>query len=188
MTSRINARSMMVAGALLAFTVAGCSDKEQGHAEPKNPAGGLSSTAPTDSVPPTAIGPTLEPCELLSTDELAQVGEFSSRYEEQGGARSCHWQNSMKSGGDGFTFAVSVRDAQSVDVMNDNGAGVESIEINERPGRVSKNAAHGSCTVALKLDDISRVDISVPRTEQDDACEIAEVIAGMVEPNLPAVP
>lgn len=179
---------MMVAAVLLVST-AGCSDTEEGHAEPPNPTGGLSSAASaTVSPSPTAIGPTLEPCELLSTDDLAQVGEFSSQYKEEGGARSCHWQNSMKNGGDGFTFAVSVRDAQSVDVMNDNGAGVQSIEVNQRPAAVSKNAAYGSCTVGLKLDEISRVDVSVPRTEEDDACEIAEVIAGMVEPHLPAIP
>lgn len=189
MVIKISVRSGVAVAALLLGAVSGCSEKEQGHAQsqalPNGSSNDTSTAMPTASA---SIGSSLEPCDLLSAEDLAEAGKFESRYEEGGGARSCYWQNSFENGGDGFTFTVSVRDEQSIEQMNDLGAGVQRIEVNQRPAAVSKNAEFRSCTVGMKLDDVSRVDVGVPRTEEDDACEIAEVIAGLVEPHLPEIP
>ena len=196
MVTKIGMRKGVSAGVLLLLAVSGCSEKEQGYAQaqglPDDSSGDMSAVVPTSTDPvPTSsipISSELDPCGLLLEEDLAEAGRFDSEYKEGDGARSCYWQNSFENGGDGFTFAVSLRDSQSVEEMNDNGAGVQRIEVNQRPAAVSKNAEFGSCTVAMKLDDVSRVDVAVPRTEEDDACEIAEVIAGLVEPHLPEIP
>ena len=189
MKAKINARAGVAASALILLVTSGCSGKEQGYAQPQGSSNGSSidiqTTVPAPSNP---ISSSLEPCDLLSAKDLAEAGKFKTKYKEQGGARSCYWQSDFEQGGDGFTFAVSLRDAQSVDTLNDLGAGVQRTEVNQRPAAVSKNAEFRSYTVAMKLDDVSRVDVSVPRTEEDDACEIAEVIAGLVEPHLPEIP
>ncbi len=188
-------------GAMVAVLVllgsSGCSRQEASFAEPKSPPGAPGVSSPLASSSSSArsttlsidpISSSLDPCDLLSTEDLAEAGKFKTEYKEEGGARSCYWQSDFEQGGDGFTFAVSLRDAQSVETLNDLGAGVQRTEVNQRPAAVSKNAEFRSCTVAMKLDDVSRVDVSVPRTEEDDACEIAEVIAGLVEPHLPEIP
>lgn len=188
MLAKICAHFGLVSSVLLLGLVSGCSNKDQGNAQPQDPSNGSSvafpSTSPASADP---ISSTLQPCDLLSSEDLAEAGKFKPRYEEGGGARSCFWKNSLESGGDGFTFAVSLRDAQSIEQLNDNGAGVQRIEVNQRPAAVSENAKFRSCTVAMKLDDASRVDVAVPSTEKDDACEIAKVIAGLVEPHLPEI-
>ena len=189
MNSKNRVRSVMALAAALLFAVSGCSGEEQGYAQPQDlpdsSSAGTPTTAPTSSEP---ISSSLDPCDLLSAEDLAEAGKFKTKYEESDWARSCYWQSDFEAGGDGFTFTVSLRDAQSVETVNDNGAGVQRIEVNGRPAAVSKNAEFRSCVVAMKLDDMSRVDVGVPRTEEDDACEIAEVIAGLVEPHLPEMP
>ncbi len=188
MLTKIGVRSGAAVAVLLLGMVSGCSGEEQGHAQPQELPNGSSSDTPTAAPTSSAsLGSSLEPCDLLSAEDLAEAGKFESRYEEGGGARSCYWKNSFENGGDGFTFTVSVRDLQSIEQMNDLGAGVQQTEVNQRPAAISKNAEFGSCTVGMKLDDVSRVDVGVPRTEEDDACEIAEVIAGLVEPYLPEI-
>lgn len=130
----------------------------------------------------------MDPCEILTVEDLAEYGEFQSRYKEGQADRSCLWQAGARGGGYAFTFGLSLRDAQSVETVNDNGAGVQRTEVNQRPAAVAKNPGVGSCVVAMKLDDVSRIDVSVPRAEEGDACEIATALAGLVEPRLPDVP
>lgn len=186
MVARCGVSTMMAAVALMLTSVAGCASEEQGVAEPANSSNGTSSeinkTTPTRA---STISSSIDPCELISANDLAEVGKFESEHKEGGGARSCYWQNSFEDGGDGFTFAVSVRDSQGIETVNDNGGGIQSTEVNQRPAVSTEDPKFGDCTFAMKIDDSSRVDITVT---DEGACEIAEVIAGMVEPRLPELP
>ncbi|TLW93872.1 DUF3558 domain-containing protein [Saccharomonospora piscinae] len=169
---------------LLSLGVSGCSSEKQGVAEP-GPSPSVSSsekTIPSSVVPVSA---SIDPCELISAADLADIGKFESEYREGGAARSCYWGHSFENGGDGFGFGVSVRDAQTIESVNDNGGGLQSADINQRPAVSTEDPNSGDCTFAMKIDDLSRVDVTVTG---EDGCEIAEVIAGLVEPRLPDIP
>lgn len=183
----------MMAAAVFLTAVAGCVGEEQGIADPVNPPGGTSSgQSPATSVEQgettpgqtSSISSSIDPCDLLSASDLAEVGNFDSKYEERGGVRACIWQNSFKNGGDGFTFGVSVRDSESIEMVNDFGGGIRPEEVNQRPAVSTEDPEFGDCRFAMKIDDLSRVDITVTG---EGGCEIAKVIAGLVEPRLPAI-
>lgn len=177
---------MVAAGVTLLAAASGCSAEERGVAEPGFSAGNPSSDAATSlpsSTAPASVS--IDPCGLLSTEDLAEVGKFESEYSEDGSARSCYWQRSAVGGGDVFTFVLSVRDGQNIESVNDNGSGVHAEEVNQRPAVSTEDPRLGDCTFAMKIDDSSRVDVTVTG---EDGCEIARVIAGMVEPRLPEMP
>ncbi|TLW90359.1 DUF3558 domain-containing protein [Saccharomonospora piscinae] len=181
---------LFMVGVLPLLICSGCASGEQGFAQPKTPMATSSSGTTTTGLSSAApVSASIDPCDLLSSEDLAEAGNFEPKYDEGGGARSCYWQRSGADGGDGFTFAVNVRDAQSVDTVKDLGAGLVNLEVNERPAVISKKPKFGDCTLALKLDEQSRVDVAIPgEDETDEACEVAETIAGMIEPRLPGIP
>ncbi len=190
MESMIIKRASFVAPLVLLFGLTACSGEERGIAEPKVPSSSSaeeSGPATTSSVEPASLS--VDPCELLTADDLAEVGEFETEYKEGGGARSCQWQNSSSGNGDVFTFGLSVRDSQGIDTVNDIGNGLEHVEVNQRPAVSTQDPVSGDCTLALEIDASSRVDVTVLGEGDglDDSCEIAEVIAGMMEPRLPDV-
>ncbi|WP_085978115.1 DUF3558 domain-containing protein [Saccharomonospora glauca] len=186
MVSKSYKRTGLVASLLLFAAVSACSEGERGIAEPQQSSvsvSGEASEAASTSSGPASLS--IDPCELLTADDLAEVGEFEKEYMEGGGARSCRWQETFESGGNGFTFGLSVRDAQGIDTVKDIGNGLKQDEVNQRPTVSTQDPMSGDCTLALKLSDSSRVDVTVLG---EGGCEIAEVIAGMVEPRLPELP
>jgi hypothetical protein len=190
MLPKFDVWAKIAGAALLVSIVSGCSGEEQGYAEPETSASDSPEyTSTTSSTPALSVSSSIDPCDLLLAEDLAEVGEFESTYKEQGGARSCHWQKSAKGGGDGFAFAVSVRDSQSIETVNDNGSGIHEDEVNQRPSVWTVDTQFDDCTFAMKIDEMSRVDVTVPGDpDSNDSCEVAKVIAGMIEPNLPEIP
>ncbi|OQO93233.1 hypothetical protein B1813_12015 [Saccharomonospora piscinae] len=174
---------------LILITISGCSNGECGYAEPHASAGTSLSELPA-TVPSSVLeSASIDPCELISVVDLADVGEFDSEYKEGGGARSCFWQADFESGSGGFTFTVGVRDSQGIDTVNDIGNGVKQREVNQRAAVSTQDPASGDCVMALRLDDSSRVDVTVlGGSEVNNSCEIAEIISGILEPRLPEVP
>lgn len=191
MSSKFNKWAGIATLTLLLSAASGCASEEPGSASPQtssnNPS--TSSILPTTPTSATSISLDIDPCELLTTEDLADVGNFDSRYKEDKDVRACFWQNSLNNGGDGFTFAVSIHDTQSIDEMRDYGDGIETSEINRRPAASTQNSKLGDCNFAMKIDDLSRVDVTITGEDSSQAaCEAAEVIAGMVEPRLPEIP
>nr|WP_245266957.1 DUF3558 family protein [Saccharomonospora piscinae] len=179
-----------MAGAILVLSaISGCSNGERGYAEPQASAGApLSENPTTVPSPGGSVSTSIDPCELISTADLADVGEFDSEYKEGGGARACFWQADFDSGAGGFTFTVGVRDSQGIDTVNDIGDGVKQEEVNQRAAVSTHDPASGDCMMALELDAFSRVDVTVlGGREVSDSCEIAEIISGILEPRLPEV-
>ncbi|WP_134718338.1 DUF3558 domain-containing protein [Saccharomonospora xinjiangensis] len=182
----------LLAATFVILSVSGCSSEKIGVAGPPvAPTGSADDTAGATTATTAAAEPistALDPCAILPGAELSKYGEFEPEYDEGGGARICYWHQSAEGGNTNLTFGISVRDAQNIDSVNDNGAGVQRTEINQRPAAVAKNPQLGNCTLAMKLDEISRVDVTVPDlTGPDEECEVAEVIAEFVEPHLPDV-
>lgn len=187
----MSSKRVGIAAAVTLLAVAsGCAEKESGHAEPQISPGGSSGGVQTTSANPSGqLSLSIDPCELVSEEDLVEVGKFEKEYEEAAGARTCYWQHTFENGGDGFGFAVGVRDSQSIETVNDNGSGVHSDEVNQRPAVWTVDPKFDDCVFAMKVDEVSRVDITVSGdSESNDSCEVAEVIAGMVEPRLPELP
>ncbi|WP_218151700.1 DUF3558 domain-containing protein [Amycolatopsis arida] len=156
---------------------------EGGTARPteQNPTTG----SPTSASSPSAGGDTsaagLDPCGLLDPAELAEFGTFSAgRPVNQGGARGCDWI-ADRGPYAGLGVGVDIRDAQGVDEVNDLGDGVQTGDINERPA--AQTSTLGACIIALSLGENARADVSVNAGER--SCEIADKVAGIVEPKLP---
>jgi hypothetical protein len=189
---KVGARLDVAVAAMLIVLVSACSAEQSGHAEATSqavPSDSSSSIPATDASPSSRVSLSIDPCELLSEEDLAEVGKFDTKYREGGGARSCYWRHSFENGGDGFTFVVSVRDAQSIETVVDGGGGVHRDEVNQRPSAWTVDPQFDDCTFAMKIDEMSRVDVSVAGdSESNDSCEVAKVIAGMIEPNLPEIP
>jgi hypothetical protein len=130
-----------LAVALLLASIAGCSAEGSGVAQSAFASGATSASSSTSVLSQQGpISVFMDPCKLISAEELSDYGDFEPKYEEGEAGRSCYWQESASGGGDVFTFALSLRDAQSVETVQDNGAGVQRIEVNQRPAAVSKNA------------------------------------------------
>jgi hypothetical protein len=187
MKSKVVERIAVVSAFLLLVTVSGCSATENGLASPRISAssspGEVQTTAPSTAEPNTT---TLDPCALITAEELAEVGDFESEYKEGGGARYCVWQEGFESGGSGFSFSVGVRDSQGIDTVNDIGGGVHPTAVNQRPAVTTEDPKSGDCTLAVEVSDSSRVDVTVLGEDGDgDSCGIAKVIAEIFEPRLP---
>ncbi len=180
-----------VVAALVLMGSSGCSRQEAGFAESKSPSGasGVSSPLASASSPARPVSLSINPCGLVSEEDLAEVGKFEKKYQEAASARTCYWQHTFENGGDGFGFAVGVRDSQSIEAVNDNGSGVHSDEVNQRPSVWTVDPKFDDCVFSMKVDEGARVDITVAGdSESNDSCEVAKVIAGMVEPRLPELP
>ncbi|GAB3433433.1 DUF3558 family protein [Actinophytocola sediminis] len=121
----------------------------------------------------------LEPCDLLSTDDQATLSVSQGEEETIGGARSCTWQASGS-----HTVGTDVWDSLGL-------ADVESKSTPE-PKRIGSHEAVqytgdlGACAIAIELDETSRVDvISVAGGDLAKACTVANQAAELVEPKLP---
>ncbi len=182
---------LVVLGSVLLSGIAGCSSEEPGVAEPQNsdfPKATEPGLSNETSVAP--VSQSIEPCELLSVNDLVGYGDFSEgEYEEVGGARTCYWQLSSKGGVEGFIVSLNVRDAQNVDSVNDVGGGIDEYDVDGRAAARVSNPRFGDCTIALAIDSQSRVDVVVNGLSSvDESCPVAEEVAGMVEPRLPELP
>jgi hypothetical protein len=177
--------------AALAVGLAGCSSETPGNATPTETADGGSTpsfpdgtptgeetTAPSDGDSGTAD---LEPCDLLTAEELTALGLPSEPFEEGelGPARRCQWQ---ASGGNGLDVAV----------MDDLGIDEVQSENTPRPLTIgSHDAAEydgvlGTCVVAMAVTDSSRVDVlGTAGGDMNKACDVANQAAKLVEPKLP---
>lgn len=182
---------LVVLGSVLLIGVASCSSEESGVAELQHselPMASESGSSNETSAAP--VSQSIEPCELLSVNDLVGYGDFNEgEYEEVGEARTCYWQLSSKGGVEGFIVSLNVRDSQSVDSVNDVGGGIDEYEVDGRAAARVANPRFGDCTIALAVDSQSRVDVVINGLSSvDESCPIAEDVAGLVEPHLPEIP
>jgi hypothetical protein len=178
--------------AVTAFTLSACSGEEGGTALPTDaPASSATgSTAPSDSSPAPDEGveaPTagLDPCALLSAADLAQFGEFSEGVPNNlGGARGCDYDRKIENASDDtIAVAVNIRDSQGVDEVQDIGDGVQKGTV--AGGRKAvMTSGNGACLIALAVGENSRVDVGGAGTSQEEACQIADAVAAIIEPKL----
>nr|WP_091671473.1 DUF3558 family protein [Amycolatopsis marina] len=175
-----------------AFALAACSDEEGGAALPAESQPNTASSQPpgTSSAPDggTESRPTasLDPCSLLSADDLGEFGDYKEGTPDNGsGARGCRFMRVVeKASDDADAVGVLIRDSQGVDEVRDLGDGVQPGSV---PGgrKAVMTSGNGGCLIALAVGENSRVDVGIVANTAERACQIADAMAKIVEPKLP---
>lgn len=168
--------------------VGACSDSQAGSAVPvqDNSSSRSAEQSSSPNPPPDAGGTSaLDPCSLLSYSEVSRFGEFEPepKADEGLGARSCTYLPVRTDASDSPTLGVDVRDAQSVDTVNDEGMGIRFGNVAGR--KAAQVPARGGCIVALETGPGSRVDVGVTGIDANEACDLASQLADVVEAKLP---
>ena len=174
----------------LALALAGCSQETAGSAGPGGDTGentgaptipgGETTGESTETSAPGGSGTAdLQPCDMLTGAEQAQLQISGGAEDEVGPERLCQWTASGS-----HTVSVGIADELGLDAVQSSGAKtpmkVGSHDAVQFTGGVS------SCAVALGVTDTSRVDvISAANGDEAKACTIAKQAAALVEPKLP---
>jgi hypothetical protein len=151
---------------LVGALVVGCSSSEAGVPVPANMA----------SSPTTASLDGVAPCDLLSGEDLADIGL------EDGNERSdvsCDWKKTSTSG-----VRLTLYPNRGFDTAPDQGT---SVEVGGYAAHrvASPGGQEGSCGVALEISDSSFVGVVANEgTDTDAACELATDAARRVDANL----
>ncbi|MCR3719120.1 Protein of unknown function (DUF3558) [Prauserella flava] len=151
-------------------------------AEASESPGNSSATEP-GATPLTEI----DPCSVLSSEELAKYGTFPQGSPENvGSARACTFDKDTDSPttDPNRVITVAMRDQQGLDDAVDRGNGIERAEADGR--EYARIPSTGPCTIAIGVSATSRVDVTVVATEgTEKSCTIADEVAAIVEPRLP---
>jgi hypothetical protein len=177
-------RLAVLAGlATLFVSVAACSDPTPGQPSVETtanggpPAGGQSST----SSAPTGGGsslPVSQPCSLLSSAELQQLGVSAQPMQDKiGVAPSCEADSAD------FHIIVSIFADNGLSGLQASGP-VHDITVGSRQAKQEVDAT-GSCVVAMGVTDSSSVDVTTTGDGNMDPCPTALRVAKLVEPRLP---
>lgn len=182
--------SLLPTLAAVVLVASGCTNEEPGVAEPGPPSGSSMTTSGTSQESTEPLSASVDPCAVITPEEdFKQYGNFSPRQEtseDMASARVCSWKRDKQDPlDDRLIIGLAVRDDQSVDTVNDVGGGVNTGLINKREAAEAPNPVTGGCTLAVAIEDHSRVDINVLSEDVNDACDIAREVAYLVEPRLP---
>ncbi|WP_247648659.1 DUF3558 domain-containing protein [Saccharomonospora xinjiangensis] len=171
------------------LAASGCAAEQPGVAEPTpRPPSTAISEAPSQAAEP--LSELVDPCAVIQHEkDLKEYGEFAPRQEsskDMAGARACSWKRKKQDPlEDTLIIGLAVRDKQSVDAIADVGGGINAGEINGRTAAEAPDPTSGGCTLAIAIDDGSRIDVNVLSEDVNDACDVARDIAYLIEPRLP---
>ncbi|PXY34947.1 hypothetical protein BAY59_05555 [Prauserella coralliicola] len=187
-TSVIRPFALFASGAALVL-LAGCATDEPGSAEPmgetptSQPQSSSSSSTSSQDDDGTSAS-SLDPCTLLTKDDISSVATFEDAKEtEMGGARGCDFYPVRTDASDLPSIGVAVRESQSVDSVNDEGLGINTGDLNGRD--LAQVPTPGGCIIAMAVGDSSRVDVTVTGLDTEKSCDLAGQVAEIVEPKLP---
>jgi hypothetical protein len=172
----------LVVAALL--SVAACTSSTSGNGTPASTA---NTTQPGNSSPAASSAlASMQPCDLLSSNDLSQNQLGSTTPENLAGVRTCRWQNTTANNGDGYTIGVGIRESQGINNAGTDTDTVTTDNIGSHPGRQLQSTISGSCIIAIGVTNTSRVDVTVNAgTDPVQGCQLANQFAKLVEPNLP---
>jgi hypothetical protein len=176
----------------LVLGLGGCSSETPGDARPGDDTGsGGAPPFPAESESSTTDEPTetdteggdtadLRPCELLSAEDLTALDLPASGEEDEiGPARRCQWQTSGS-----HTVSVGILDELGIDQVQSQGP-TEELSVGSHEA-LRYVGVVGTCGVAIAVSDSSRVDVlGTAGGDMNQACEIANQVAELVEPKLP---
>jgi predicted small secreted protein len=178
--------------AMAALGLAACSSTTTGQGTPVTTPGQGGSTGAPSSSGSSGGGSSplasLQPCDLLSSSVLTQFGLTRSSSITIPAARPCNWSKSVDINGEnGYAVEIDIRDSQGIKDINSANDTVTEDNVGSHDGRELQATAGGSCTVVIGVSDSSRVDVGVTAgTDTSQACSVANQLAKVVEPQLPA--
>ncbi|WP_285508017.1 DUF3558 family protein [Actinokineospora sp. NBRC 105648] len=148
-----------------------------------------SESATTKSPPTTASGSSalsrIEPCEMFSDSELAQLGVAGGEPADTAKSRGCDWTKS----GD-YGFGISIRENFSLKDADFQGGVPTPVEIGRHEATELANLGGGAggCDIYVVITEMSSVQITATASGLKDtakACAKALVVARMIDPKLP---
>lgn len=170
------------------FVAISCGTEQAGTPTAADSATETSSTPTAEPVTPTtssATGPALteiDPCELLTSAELAQLTLPGGDPDTRAGNRACVWNQP----GDRAVVSVTLNANNGIDDLNPGSATkVEEVTIGGHTGRRLEDP-DGYCVFDLAITATSSVTIAtLIRDKIVEACAFAQRVVGVVEPKLP---
>jgi hypothetical protein len=178
--------------AMAALGLAACSSTTTGQGTPvTTPAqggtGGSSPSSSGSSGDGSSALASVQPCNLLSSATLSQFGLSKTQSITIPAARPCDWTKPVDiNGANGYSVEIAIRDSQGIKDINTAGNTVTEDNVGSHDGRLVQADAGGGCIVVIGVGDSSRVDVSVAGTDTNQACSVANQLAKVVEPQLPA--
>jgi hypothetical protein len=159
--------------ALAVLAVAGCADAVAG-----TPAATTAtSTSMVTSMAPVSAA--INPCTLLTADDIQGLGITPRGPDTLGGSRGCSWTKNGQ-----YVVGFSVLDHLGIDQANSGGNPITNHPVGSHDGRQFEGAL-GGCAVALAITETSSVDVVVGG-DQTQECQLADQFAQLIEPKLPA--
>lgn len=155
--------------ASLALGIAACSGGVTGTATP--------TTTPSSDAPTSAPGnplASLDPCSLLTQDDLTQLGITVTGPDNTAKSRGCGWQ---KHGA--YSVGIYLNGSQGIETAGVDGA----TKVNLQSHDAVESQSYG-CGVEIAISKTSSVDINVSSGPND--CQTAQTYAQLIEPKLPA--
>lgn len=182
----IKAAYLLPALAALAVAATACSNESQGQPLPTSRS--TTATGTEASTPATSDGAgesmkSLDPCTLLTLDEVNQFDADAGVPKNIGGARGCMW---LIPDGRGL-FSVNLRSGQGLQGIAVGIGKLSDQPVGSHKGKVLKeDGGRGTCMVAIGITESSRVDVLTGyKTDTATACDRATRVATMIEPRLP---
>lgn len=189
----MNRSSTLAAIAILGGMVTACSNTTSGV---PLPAGTTTSTipgsgGPFSEEPPTSAtsdrpvppGPlkNVEPCTLLSPEEVADLHAGAPKSEVIGYARTCRF-----TGGKGFIVSYGIFDEAGLDAIKAKGP-ITPVPTVGTHRAVQSVGGIDTCAISIEVTKTSRVDVHGTDDNGDEqrACALAMTLAKLVEPKLP---
>jgi hypothetical protein len=184
----VNRRLTVVLLFVSVLGLAACSQTTTGSGSPTTTGGGQPDTS---GVGTTSSGAgsglkSIQPCALLGAAVVSQYQLSLSDTTPGTGARPCNWQNTTDNNGIGYTVEIDIRDSQGIKDYIPAGDTLSSDNVGRHQGLQAKASAGGGCDVTIGVTDSSRVDVQlVAGTDTNRACDLANQLAKLVEPQLP---
>lgn len=157
--------------AALTLGLAACSGGVTGTATP--------TTTPSSDAPTTAPGSPLasiDPCQLFDQSQLTQLGLATGKPDNTAKSRGCQWAK-----GTSYTVGLYLDGSQPIDAVGSDGASQVSLQSHDA---VQTTANGPGCDVEIAISKTASVDVAI--TPVDNACQVAQTYAQLVEPKLPA--
>lgn len=170
--------------ALVMLGVAACSNQTGGQPTAGSTTDGGAPTATTSTSGSTSSGgtgslPVDQPCTLLSSADLTQLGVSSPGSTDSiGTAHACELDTAADH------IIIAIRTNVGLSQFQASGGTIQDITIGSHAAKqVVDNT--GSCVIGIGVNDSSRVDVTATGDGTTNPCPIATDVANLVAPRLP---
>jgi uncharacterized protein DUF3558 len=185
----VPASSRVAVVVTLLALLAGCAESTQGSPSPGDEpdpttTAGTSPSETATSEPDGGDGlAAIEPCELLDQSDLGAMQLTGGNEVKLGSARTCDYRREGATLNESFTVSLALWDDQGLDALN--APTKQQLPDIGSHKAVSFVDAAGVCGTAIGVGSSSRVDSSATGGDGQQACQIAEQLATIVERKLP---